>query len=90
MNAERKGPTVLGPEPIDWEAAHWVLRLEEADPDPLEPCPDRDARHEAVLHWLTASPAHVRAFLESCETSRRVGRAAAAVRVCRPRAPPTR
>jgi ferric-dicitrate binding protein FerR (iron transport regulator) len=86
MSAKREGssvPDLLTQENL--EAAHWVLRLDEAHPDPLEPCPDRDARNEAFLHWLAASPAHVRAFLESCETSRRVGRAAAAMRVRRPR-----
>ena len=59
------------------EAARWVLRLEARESDRRERC-DGVSREEAFLVWLGTSPAHVRAFLESYETDRRVRAAARA------------
>jgi transmembrane sensor len=55
------------------EAGHWLLRLQERDPDPQDPYFDPSVRNEAFLDWLAESPEHVQAFLEIFETYRRLG-----------------
>jgi len=60
------------------EAARWVLRLE-ARESGRAATREGVSREEAFLVWLGTSPAHVRAFLESYETDRRVRAAARAV-----------
>jgi len=53
------------------EAARWVLRLE-ARESGRAATREGVSREEAFLVWLKKSPVHVRAFLESYETDRRV------------------
>jgi transmembrane sensor len=55
------------------EAAHWLLRLQDTDPDPQDPYFEAAVRHEAFLDWLGEAPEHVQAFLEVFETYRRLG-----------------
>ena len=59
------------------QAARWVLRLE-ARESGRAATREGVRREEAFLVWLGTSPAHVRAFLESYETDRRVRAAARA------------
>ena len=59
------------------QAARWVLRLEARESGRRERC-DGVRREEAFWVWLKKSPVHVRAFLESYETDRRVRAAASA------------
>ena len=75
MDANIEGASEL--REIRLEAARWVLRLEARESDHRERCEGVN-REEAFLVWLGKSPAHVRAFLESYETDRRVRAAASA------------
>jgi len=67
---EARGGSRLG---VSSEAGHWLLRLQERDPDPQDPYFDPSVRNEAFLDWLAVSAEHVRAFLEIFETYRRLG-----------------
>jgi len=53
------------------EAARWLLRLDDNEPDPGE-TDDQNGRNEAFLDWLADSPQNVQAFLEVFETRRRL------------------
>lgn len=57
---------------IGEEAAEWLLRLDEADPDSQGEYPDEEARHQAFYDWIGTSPEHLRVFLETVETHRRM------------------
>src|SRR5262245_26831663 len=52
------------------QAAEWLLRLDDCDPD--DEYPDEQARHQAFYQWLETSPQHLRVFLETVETHRRM------------------
>ncbi len=55
------------------EAARWLLRLRDTQPDPQDPHADLATRNEAFLDWLSTSAQHVRIFHEAYETHRRLG-----------------
>ena len=54
------------------EAADWLVRLQDRDPDREEPYPDLAERVKAFWKWLYRSADHVRAFFETMETDRRL------------------
>jgi ferric-dicitrate binding protein FerR (iron transport regulator) len=56
---------------IQIEAADWLIRLQDNDPDPEEPYQNLLERHGAFVDWLARSPTHVQAFLEILEIERR-------------------
>jgi transmembrane sensor len=53
-------------------AAGWLLRLEETDGGSDSEYSDEKARNRAFYEWLATSPDHLRVFLETVETSRRL------------------
>ncbi len=59
---------------IAMEAADWLVRLQDTQADPEEAYPDPLARQSAWLDWLNRSPEHLRVFLETLETERRLHR----------------
>jgi transmembrane sensor len=63
------------------EAGHWLLRLQDTEPDPESPYFSSETRNAAFLEWLTRSPQHVAVFLETYETYRRVGNVDALVAI---------
>lgn len=54
------------------EAADWLLRFEDTEPDPEDEYPDVKSRNDAFYDWLGASPEHLRVFLETIETHKRL------------------
>jgi transmembrane sensor len=54
------------------EAAEWVLSLEAAECGPESGFPDEKARNQAFYEWLERSPDHLRVFMETVETQRRM------------------
>lgn len=57
---------------IDIEAAEWMVRVTECEPHPHElQAADRESQ-AAFCQWLSKSPAHVRGFLETVETYRKL------------------
>ena len=54
------------------EAADWLVRLQDRDPDREEPYPDLAERVKAFWKWLYRSADHMRAFFETMETDRRL------------------
>jgi len=54
------------------EAADWLVRLTDEEIDPEEPYPDPLERQNAFFDWLSRSPTHVHAFLETLATERQV------------------
>lgn len=57
---------------IGLEAAEWLLRLDAELPDAEAGFADSQTRNEAFFTWLHQSPRHLRIFLETIETSRRL------------------
>ena len=70
--SHRKRPTNSSTSRLALEAAEWLLRLQETEPDSEEPYPDLADRWGAFLKWLNLSAKHVRAVLEILETDRRL------------------
>jgi transmembrane sensor len=61
-----------GAEPsTELQAAEWLIRLQDSDPDPEEPYPDLLERHAAFTDWLHDTPAHLAAFREVLALSER-------------------
>ncbi|HUI60641.1 MAG TPA: FecR domain-containing protein [Steroidobacteraceae bacterium] len=58
---------------IGLEAAEFLLLLTDGEPDAEGRYPDSEALYRAFLGWLKRCPAHMRIFLETCETNRRLG-----------------
>lgn len=54
------------------EAAEWLLRLEDTDPDAEESYPDEKTRNQAFFAWIETSPDHLRVFLETLEAHQRM------------------
>lgn len=54
------------------EAADWLLRFEDSALDPEDEYPDVKSRNNAFYDWLGASPEHLRVFLETIETHKRL------------------
>lgn len=54
------------------EAAEWLLRLDESSPQPPDEYSHEQARNRAFYEWIETSPEHLRAFLETVETHRRL------------------
>jgi transmembrane sensor len=54
------------------EAADWLVRLSDDDTDPDEPYSNALERQNAFFDWLERSPNHLRVFLETVETERRL------------------
>src|SRR5437660_4862481 len=65
-------PTNSADPQIGLEAADWLVRLQDTEADPEEAYPDPLARQSAWLDWLNRSPEHLRVFLETLETERRL------------------
>jgi len=61
------------PPEVGAEAAHWLLRFQDTQPEPDDPYFDKAVRDQAFLDWLIISPQHVCAFLEIFETYQRLG-----------------
>lgn len=57
---------------IGEEAAEWLLRFEDADPDLEDIYPGKEARNRAFYEWLETSPDHLRVFMETLETHERI------------------
>lgn len=57
---------------LGMEAAEWLLRLEDEDTDGEDEFADATARNAAFLGWIGRSPEHLRIFLETVETHRRL------------------
>lgn len=53
-------------------AADWLLRFEDTEPDPEDEYPDLKSRNHAFHEWLGTSPEHLRVFLETIETHKRL------------------
>lgn len=54
------------------EAAEWLLRLDDLDPDAAEAFPSLETRNQAFFDWIGRSSDHLRVFLETVETHRRM------------------
>ena len=54
------------------EAADWLLRFEDTEPDPEDEYPDVKSRNHAFHEWLARSAEHLRVFLETIETHKRL------------------
>lgn len=54
------------------EAAEWLLRLDDTDPDSNLEYPDELARNQAFHEWIGTSVDHLRVFLETVETQQRM------------------
>lgn len=57
-------------EALGLEAAEWLLRLDDADPDIGAEFADTKACNQAFFDWVGQSPNHLRVFLETVETQR--------------------
>ena len=68
----RKGSTKSSDSDLASEAALWLLRLRDAEPDSEEPDRELPDREDALIRWLKFSADHVRAFMEIIETDRRL------------------
>jgi len=68
MTFARRSGNPLPPE-LGVEAGHWLLRLSDDQADSS----DLNMRNEAFLDWLSTSPQHLRAFMETYETYQRIG-----------------
>lgn len=66
-SATRKADEALG-----LEAAEWLLRLNDDDADDSEEFAHPEARNQAFLDWVSKTPQHLRIFLETVETHRRM------------------
>lgn len=55
------------------EAGQWLLQLDDPDPESIAPFATPCERDTAFLRWLVHSPEHLKVFLETCETYRRLG-----------------
>lgn len=71
MSARKKNDTPSDAELGD-EAADWLLRFEDTAPDPEDEYPDLKSRNHAFYEWLGISPEHLRVFLETIETHKRL------------------
>jgi transmembrane sensor len=59
-------------EAMGLEAAEWLLRLDDSDPEGWREFPDLRTRNQAFFDWIGQSPDHLRVFLETLETHRRM------------------
>ncbi len=63
---------VAGDAELGDEAADWLLRFEDTEPDPEDEYPDLKSRNGAFYEWLGMSQTHLRVFLETVETHKRL------------------
>lgn len=64
--------TTLSDAELADQAADWLLRLEDRELDPEDGFTDMESRNRAFFEWLSASAEHLRAFLETIETHKRL------------------
>jgi len=54
------------------QAADWLLRFEDTEPDAEDEYPDAESRNQAFYAWISGSAEHLRVFLETIETHKRL------------------
>lgn len=55
------------------EAAEWLMRYREVEPDPEDPYSDPAVRDDAFLDWTARSPNHLRMFIKTIDMYQRLG-----------------